>query len=132
VFPLSTPAHGTDPALTSCPTPAGVVPFTPAATAAARLMLGLWNTDFSYNLHASDRSWWTELIATYAGGRQTVGAASPAAGTLYAPAIAAACGQQLVHDSIAVVMGPSVYSFAAEHLYLVDRDGTPLVYFSGY
>jgi sugar lactone lactonase YvrE len=132
VFPLSISAHGTDAALTSCPSPAGVVPFTPAAEAAARLMLGLWNSGFSYNLHASDRSWWPELIATYAGGRQTVGAASPATGTLYAPAIAAACGQELVHDSIAVVMEASEYSFSVEHLYLLDRDGTPLVYFSGY
>ena len=132
VFPLSTPARGTDPALTSCPSPAGVVPFTPAAVASARLMLGLWNIDFSYDLHASDRSWWPELIATYAGGRQTVGPASPAAGALYAPAIAAACGQLLVHDSITVVMEASEYNLSFEHLYLVDRDGSPLVYFSGY
>jgi hypothetical protein len=132
VFPLSTPAHGTDAALTSCPSPVGVVPFTPSAVATARLMLGLWNTGFSYDLHASDRSWWSELIATYVGGRQTVGPASAAAGTLYAPAIVAACGQQLVRDSIVVVMGASVYSYSFEHLYLLDRDGTPLVYFSGY
>ncbi len=130
VFPLSTPAHGTDAALTSCPSQVGVVPFTPAAEATARLMLGLWNTDFSYDLHASDRSFWPQLIATYVGGRQTVGPASPAAGTLYAPAIAAACGQQLVRDSVTVVMEASEYSFALEHLYLLDRDGTPLVYFS--
>ncbi len=132
VFPPSIPARGTDAALTSCPSPAGVVPFTTAAETSARLMLGLWNTDFSYNLHASDRSWWPELVAGYGGGRQTVGPASPAAGTLYAPAIAAACGRQLVHDSITVVMEASEYSFSFEHLYLLDRDGTPLVYFSAY
>lgn len=132
IFPLNTPAHGTDPALASCPSAEGVVPFTPSVEATARLMLGLWNTDFSYNLHGSDRSWWPELMATYVGGRQTVGPTSPAAGTLYAPAIAAACGQRLVDDSIVVLMEASVYRFSFEHLYLLDRAGTPLVYFSGY
>ena len=132
IFPLSTPAQGTDPALTSCPSSQGVVPFTPSVEATARLMLGLWNTGFSYNLHGSDRSWWPELMASYVGGRQTVGPASPAAGTLYAPAIAAACGQRLVQDSIVVLMEASVYSFSFEHLYLLNRAGTPLVYFSGY
>ncbi len=132
IFPLTTPAHGTDPALTSCPSAEGMVPFTPSVEATARLMLGLWNTGFSYNLHGSDRSWWPELMATYVGGRQTVGPVSPAAGTLYAPAIAAACGQRLVQDSIVVLMEASVYSFSFEHLYLIDRSGTPLVYFSGY
>ena len=132
IFPLSTPAHGTDPALASCPSGEGLVPFTPSVEATARLMLGLWNTGFSYNLHGSDRSWWPELMTTYVGGRQSVGPTSPAPGTLYAPAIAAACGQRLVQDSIVVLMEASVYSFSFEHLYLLDRAGTPLVYFSGY
>ena len=57
---------------------------------------------------------------------------SAAAGTLYAPAIAGACGQRLVQDSIVVLMEASVYSFSFEHLYLLDRADTPLVYFSGY
>ena len=131
VFPLTAPAHGADPALTSCPSSRGVVPFTPAARAEARLMLGLWNTDFSYDLHASDRSWWPDLIASYTGGRQTVGPESLAVGTLSAPAIAAACGKQLVRETIVVLMEPSEYSASFEHLYILDRNGTPLVYFSG-
>ena len=44
----------------------------------------------------------------------------------------AACGAALVKDSLAVVMGTSAYSSATEHLFLLDRDGTPLVYFSAY
>jgi hypothetical protein len=132
VFPLSTPARGAHAALTSCPASAGLVPFTSSAKAEARQLLGGWNIDFSYDLHASDRAWWTGLMASPIGGRQTVGAATAAAGTLYAPAIATACGQQLVDDSISVVMAPSEYSSAIEHLYLLDRSGTPLVYFSAF
>jgi len=29
-------------------------------------------------------------------------------------------------------MGPSAYSTAVEHLFLLDRSGTPLVYFADY
>ena len=129
-FPSTTSARWTDAALSSCPSSAGLVPFTPTAEATARQLLGGWNTSFSYNLHASDRSWWPELMATYEGGRQSVETVTPAAHTLYASAIATACGQNVVADSIAVEMGPSEYSFSWEHLYLLDRDGTPLVYFS--
>lgn len=130
IFASSTPAHGSDAALSSCPASAGLVPFTPAAKVTARQLLGGWNTSFSYDLHASDRSSWPQLMATYQGGRQSVETVTPAAHSLYAPAIAAACGQKLVVDSIEVEMGPSEYSFSWEHLYLLDRDGTPLVYFS--
>jgi hypothetical protein len=130
VFPLSTAPRGPHAALASCPASAGIVPFTPSAEAAARQLLGGWNSNFSYDLHASDRAWWTGLITSSVAGRQTVGLATPAVGTLYAPAIAAACGQQLVDDSISVAMAPSEYSAAVEHLYLLDRAGTPLVYFS--
>jgi hypothetical protein len=103
---------------------------------AARSMLGLWNSDFSYNLHASDRAWWPGDVATFTRGelegRQTVGSAAAAANTLHAPAIKAACGRKLLEDSIAVVMEPSPYDFGYQHVYLIDRDGTPLVYFGAY
>ncbi|MFZ0250038.1 MAG: hypothetical protein WAL61_08835 [Acidimicrobiales bacterium] len=129
VFPLSTPARARA-ALASCPSAVGLLPFTSSAKAEARQLLGGWDTDFSYDLHASDRAWWAGLLASPIGGRQDVGVATPASGTLYAPAIAASCGQRLVDDSISVLMAPSVYSAAVEHLYLLDRAGTPLVYFS--
>jgi hypothetical protein len=99
-------------------------------------MLGLWNSDFSYNLHSSDRAWWAGDVATFTGGelegRQTVGSAAAATETLYTPAIEAACGRNLVEDSIVVVMEPSAYDFGYQHVYLIDRDGTPLVYFGAY
>jgi len=136
VFPSTTSAKGSHPALASCPSLTGVVPFTPAAVTAARRTLGLWNSSFAYDLQASDRSWWSGDVATFTGGelegRQTVGPATAAANTLYAPAIEAACGRKLVEDSTAVVMEPSAYDFAYQHVYLIDRGGTPLVYFGAY
>ena len=136
VFPSTTSANGSHLALALCPSLTGVVPFTPAAVRAARRTLGLWNSSFAYDLQASDRSWWAGDVATFTGGelegRQTVGPAKAAADTLYAPAIEAACGRKLVEDSTSVVMQPSAYDFGYQHVYLIDRGGTPLVYFGAY
>jgi hypothetical protein len=119
--------------LSTCPSSAGLVPFTPAATKEARTLLGFWNTSFSYDLHASDRSAWMSDVATFTagpfGGRQTIESIGPASRSLYDSAVSAACGASLVQRSLAVTMGPSVYSTAIEHLFLLDRGGTPLVYF---
>ena len=46
-----------------------------------------------------------------------------------AGAVAAACGDELVRESIVVDVGPSTDSFAVGHLYVLDRLGHPLVYF---
>jgi hypothetical protein len=136
LYPLPRPVRGRDAALPSCPSTEGVVPFTGAARAEAKQLLGSWNTSFSYDLHASDRSWWQGDVDTFTigpfGGRQTVGPVTPAAGTLYAQAIEAACGSALVRNSLAVVMEPSAYSAAYQHVYLLDRNGTPFVYFGAY
>ena len=121
-------------ALSTCPSSAGLVPFTKAATKEARTLLGFWNSSFSYDLHASDRSAWLSDVATFTagpfGGLQTIESIESARRSLYAPAVTAACGASLVQDSLAVTMGPSSDSTAVEHLFVLDRDGTPLVYFS--
>jgi sugar lactone lactonase YvrE len=133
-FPPALASAAPGAALLSCPSSLGVVPFSSAAKATASQLLGGWNSSFSYDLHASDRSWWPGVVGNFAGtgviGRQTVGAVTPAAGTLYASAIATACGSALVKDSVEVVMGPSAYDFSYQHVYLLDRGGTPLVYFA--
>jgi hypothetical protein len=54
----------------------------------------------------------------------------PPTESLNAPAVAAACGQALVKDSVEVVMGASPYDFSYQHVFLLDRDGSPLVYFA--
>ena len=38
-------------------------------------------------------------------------------------------GQELVGDSLVIVVGPSPYSDQVSHLYFVDPLGHPLVYF---
>ncbi len=129
-YPPSRPGSGRDAALPSCPSMQGVVPFTRAAERQARQLLGFWGSGFSYDLHASDRAWWSGVVATSGGGRLTVGPMSPAAASLYAQPIAAACGTALVKDSLAVLMEPSPYDISYQHVFLLDRDGTPLVYFA--
>jgi hypothetical protein len=135
-YPLARPASAPELAMTSCPSTQGLVPFDKAATAAAHQLVGLWNTSFSYDLRASDRAWWPGAVATFTGGpyggRQSTISTSPAKDDLYADAVAQACGGTLVNDSLAIVMGPSAYSTAVEHLFLLDRSGTPLVYFADY
>jgi hypothetical protein len=130
------PGPSSDPeALPDCPAMDDVVPFTPAEVTSARLLLGGWGNDFSYDLHASDRAWWARDIATFTAGdglgigRLLVGKAQPASGTLYATAIAASCGTSLLHDSEEVTLTPSPYDRSVEHVYLLTRGGTPLVYF---
>lgn len=133
-YPATTASSGVEAALGSCPSMTGVVPFTADSESSARQLLGLWNISFSYDLHASDRSWWPGVVGAFSGmgpeGRQTVGTLSPAVDSLYAPAIAASCGSRLVRDSIEVVMGPSAYDLSYQHVFVLDRSGMPLVYFA--
>jgi hypothetical protein len=51
-----------------------------------------------------------------------------AANDLYAAAVARSCGEELVHESLAIVVGPSEYSSQVSHLYFLDRDGRALLY----
>jgi hypothetical protein len=136
-YPTSQPSTGADAALSSCPSMQGVVPFDQKASAVARTLVGFWGTSFSYDIHGSDRAAWSsELVGAADGaisGRMTVGAVIPGRKTLEAPALVAACGQTLVDDSIAIAMGHSAYySGPLQQLFLLDRDGTPLVYFADY
>jgi hypothetical protein len=133
-YPATTASSGRDAALSSCPSMTGVVPFTSDAENSARQLLTFWNTSFSYDLHASDRAWWPGAVGTFSGmgpeGRQTEGALSPAVDSLYAAAIAASCGTRVVRDSMEVVMGPSAYDLSYQHVFVLDRSGSPLVYFA--
>jgi hypothetical protein len=121
-------------AMDGCPSMQGVVPFTPVAEKEARQLVGYWNTGFSYDLHASDRAGWPGVLSTFTGeqfgGRMALVSLGPAARDLNAAPLRAACGATLARDSIAIVLGPSPYSRSVEHLFLLDRDGTPLVYFA--
>jgi hypothetical protein len=135
VYPAPVVASGSD--LVSCPSPQGLQPFGPAAIAAAKRVAAQFNaytSSFWGDLHSSDRSWWQSVFAEWTGGAydndtHTVESDGPATADTFAPVVATACGQALVRESEVVVEGPSAYSFQVTHLFMLDRDGHPLVYF---
>jgi len=129
------PAH--EPAVlaspTGCPSSQAVVPFDATATAAARRLVQDWGPDLAHELVGSDRAVWPALIADAVtvgpAGTEHIDSLAAAATDLYAPVIARACGKALVRDSLAAVIGPSPYTSVVLHLFVLDRNGTPLVYF---
>jgi hypothetical protein len=135
VYPAPVGARGSD--LASCPSHKGVQPFGPAAVAAAKRTAAQFNaytSSFWGDLHSSDRSWWKSVFGEWTGGAydndtHTVESEGPATADTFAPVVANACGPALVDDSEVVVEGPSAYSFQVTHLFMLDRDGHPLVYF---
>jgi hypothetical protein len=133
-YPATGSSTGSDPALTACPSMQGVTPFTASARRLASTLLGFWGTSLSYDLHASDRAAWPLDVNAFTGGpfqgRQQVGTLTTTAKSLFAHSVAAACGRALVDESIAVTMVPTSSSSVVEHLFLLDRNGTPQVYFS--
>jgi sugar lactone lactonase YvrE len=135
VYPAPVAARGGG--LVSCPSLEGLQPFGSAALAAAKRVAAQFNaytSSFWGDLHSSDRSWWQSVFGEWTGGAydndtHTVESEAPATADTFAPAVAAACGPALVRDSEVVVEGPSAYSFQVTHLFMLDRDGHPLVYF---
>lgn len=135
VYPAPVVASGSD--LTSCPSAEGLQPFGPAAVAVAKRVAAQFNSytsSFWGDLHSSDRSWWQSVFGEWTGGAynndtHTVESEGTATADTFAPVVAAACGRALVRDSEVVAEGPSAYSFQVTHLFMLDRDGHPLVYF---
>jgi hypothetical protein len=89
---------------------------------------------FYADMRASDRSWWAGLFASwadpdYALGRHSVVSVQPADKDTFAAAVDQACGRVLLDESLVVDVGPSDDSYQVSHLYFLDRDGHPLVYF---
>jgi sugar lactone lactonase YvrE len=84
-------------------------------------------------LKLSDRSWWTgfytdQIDGHYEQGLHRVVSVGPAIGDPYSSAVAHACGRRLVQSSLAVVVGPGVYSDQISHLFFLNRDGHALLY----
>jgi len=135
VYPAPVPARGSD--LASCPSPEGLEPFGPAGLAAARRTAAQFNaytSSFWGDLRSSDRAWWQGVFSDWSGGAydndtHTVEPEGPATADTFAPVVANACVRALLRDSEVVVEGPSAYSFQVTHLFMLDRDGHPLVYF---
>jgi hypothetical protein len=117
-----------------CPSTQGLVSFNQTAAAeASAIAVEVNSSSLPNDLHNSDRAWWASDFELLEGGgvdgQHTVLSSRAASGDSFAAAVAAACGSQLVRDSLVVDIGQSPYSGEVSHLYFLDRDGHPLVYF---
>ncbi|MHB1963182.1 MAG: NHL repeat-containing protein [Acidimicrobiales bacterium] len=132
-YPKPVPARsGTD--ISSCPSPQGLVPFDAAAKSAAQQEAAGFDASLATSLADADRSWWDaaylESVDPADSGRHSVVQVEPASNDFYAPIVTRACGRALLAHSLAIVVGPSPYSFAVvSHFFFVDRSGRPLVYY---
>ena len=131
VYPSARRSRG--PALSSCPSQNGLAPFTTGAIAQAKKIARTYlSNQFASDIAVTDRSWWSADFNDYAGGddvgRHTLVSETPASETPAAAGITAACGLELLDDSIAVTVGKSAYSDFAGTLYFLNRDGHQLVY----
>jgi hypothetical protein len=118
----------------SCPNSAGLEPFTTGAIAEAKTIASKYqSSQYASDLPVTDRSWWMGAFTSFQGadlGAHSVTAEQSTEMSAAAKAIGSACGESLVRDSIAVSIGRSGYSDATGVLYLLDRDGHPLVYYA--
>jgi sugar lactone lactonase YvrE len=119
-------------AFPSCPSAVGLEPFTHAAVADALMIASKYqSSQFASDLADSDRSWWPQAFAEYKNadlGVHSVRRWESAEQTPIGEAIGRACGQRVVRDSIEVSIGRSGFSDAIGSLYLLDRNGHPMVY----
>jgi hypothetical protein len=118
----------------ACPNNAGLEPFTSAAIKKSKAIAAHYQSgQFASDIVVTDRSWWTGAFDAFQGadlGVHWVTNERPAQENTDAKDIVAACGDALVRDSIAVSIRQSGYSGASGTMYLLDRDGHPLVYYA--
>jgi len=136
-FPVSLypiPHRSATSTFTSCPSNAGLEPFTPTALKRAKIIAAHYQSgQYASEIAVTDRSWWVGAFDGLEGGDlgvHWVANERPAEESAKASDISAACGDALVRDSITVSVRQSGYSGAGGTLYLLDRDGHPLVYFA--
>ena len=118
--------------LSSCPSNTGLESFTPAAIKTSMAIAAHYlSGQFASEIVDTDRSWWAGTFDAFQGGILGVRWSTSemaAEKNSEAHAIGAACGYPLVRDSIAVAIRQSGYGGESGTLYLLDRDGHPLVY----
>jgi hypothetical protein len=130
-YPAARPSHGAAPR--SCPSDTGLEPFNAAGIRQARKIARTYLTEqFASDIAVTDRSWWTDAFNKVAGGdisgRNTITGEAPASKSPVASSLAQACGQKLVNDTVTVTVGQPAYSNFTGTLYMLDRNGHPLVY----
>jgi sugar lactone lactonase YvrE len=120
--------------LTSCPSNTGLDSFTPAAIRKSIAIATHYRRgQYASGIVVTDRSWWTGTFESFLGGDLGAHWATnemPAKENSDAHTITAACGDGLVRDSIAVSIRQSGYGGESGTLYLLDRDGRPLIYYA--
>lgn len=137
LLPTTTPLAATFPAgyrASSCPAPAGLRRFdTSARATAVRTARVVDVVPFDRALRLTDPSWWPGYYADqtdggYDAGRHRVDSVGPASADPYSSVLAKRCGAALVRDSLAIVVGPGVYSDQVSHMFFLDRYGRALLY----
>ena len=133
------PVHGRG-AVSPCPNPEGLAPFTPSVTSAAVESANRYlQLSKAIDLRASDQAWWPQVRAMWrrrgkpAKGleNQVVDGSEPLDRSGYAVIARFSCGQSLVSKSLQVTVGPRHMRCAAcrSQLWFVDRRGHALLYY---
>lgn len=136
VFPP--PVHGRG-AVSLCPNPEGLVPFTPVVTSAAVESARRYDrVSEAADIRASDRAWWPHIRTTWRTGKpqkgmanQVVEGAEPLGESDYSVIARFSCGQSLVSKSLQIAIGPRHTRCDAcrSQLWFVDRRGHALLYY---
>ena len=132
------PVHGRG-AVSSCPSPEGLDPFTASVTSAAVESASRYDrVSEAVDLRASDRAWWPQVRTLWRTGKpakgatnQVVDGSEPLGRSGYAVIARFSCGRPLVALSLQVTVGPRHMRCEAcrSHLWFVDRRGHALLYY---
>jgi hypothetical protein len=136
IYPPSVHGRG---AISSCPTPEGLDPFTPSVTRAAVESASRYDRiSKAVDLGASDRAWWPQVRTMWRTGQpangaenQVVDGSEPLDSSGYGVIARFSCGQSLVSRSLQVTIGPRHARCDAcrSHLWFVNRHGHALLYY---
>ena len=137
IYPPAVHGRG---AVSPCPNPAALDPFTPSVTSAAvESAKRFLNVSETLDLHDSDRAWWPQVRALWrrrepaANGfaNDIVDGSEPLGRSGYAVIARFSCGESLVSKSLQVTVGPRHMRCAAcrSQLWFVDRLRHALLYY---
>jgi hypothetical protein len=125
-------------ALIACPNPSGLEPFNSATkTRAVKIARTYGRISLTADLKHSDRAWWPKVRHMWRSAEagqgmfQTVRRLQSGPHMFQAIVALRSCGSKLVTDSLDVVVGPRSPTHSADltiNIVLIDRRGTPLIY----
>ena len=134
------PVHARGGAVSPCPNPDGLLPFTPAVSSAAVAAASRYDrVSEAADMSAADRALWPQLRTLWRTGRPAKGAASevvegsePLDRSGYAVIVRSSCGRSLVSRSLQVTIGPRHERCDAcrSQLFFLNRRGHALLYYA--